>query len=159
MSEKDPIRLFVTHAFQENEEYARVFEYLESRDNFYYVNFSRPDDKPEGDMEAIHESIRGQIEQCEVVLFPSGVHSQDPKLIDFELSVAQAFKKPIMAIMAFGGTQMIPQKAMAKATETVEWNDRAIIDTVKNLARGGGDQKWDVIEFDMDDPDVPDPPE
>ena len=36
VSEQDPIRVFVTHLFQEDEDFQRVFEYLESRDNFYY---------------------------------------------------------------------------------------------------------------------------
>jgi len=160
MSEKDPLRLFVTHAFQEHEEYARVFEYLESRDNFFYVNCSRPSDKPEGGAaDAIQESIREQIKPCEVVVFPAGVYSQDPNLIKFELQVAQAFEKPVLAIMAFGGTQVIPKEAMEAASDTVEWNDRSITDAVKRLARGGGDDgdpMWDTVEFNIDDLDIPD---
>ena len=160
MSEKDPIRLFVMHAFQEHEEYARIFEYLESRDNFFYVNTSRPENKPEGGATtAVQEAIREQIKPCEVVVFPAGVYSQDPNLINFELKVAQAFEKPVLAIMAFGGTQVIPKEAMDAATDTVEWNDRAIADAVKRLARGGGgagDAMWDTVEFNIDDLDIPD---
>jgi hypothetical protein len=151
MSEKEPIRLFVTHAFREHEEYARVFEYLESRDNFFYVNSSTPEDKPDaGDSEAIQESIRRQIKPVEVVLFPVAVANEDPALIDFELKVAQAFKKPILAIKSYGETQNLSSELLAAATEVVEWDGRAITEAAGRLARGGDKQPWDVIEFDMD---------
>ncbi len=151
MSEKDPIRLFVTHTFQEHEDYARVFEYLESRDNFFYVNYSDPYNKPEqGGQAALQEAIRQQVKLVEVVIFPVGMHSVNPQLIEFELQVAQAFDKPILAIMSFGGTLTIPTEVLARANETVEWNDHVIAETVRRLARGEDKAKWDVIEFDMD---------
>jgi hypothetical protein len=34
MSQRDPIRVFVTHCFEESEDYVRAFEYLESARNF-----------------------------------------------------------------------------------------------------------------------------
>ena len=151
MSEKDPIRIFVTHAFQEHEDYARVFEYLEARDKFFYVNYSDPDGKPEhGGQEGVQDAIRKQIRSVEVVLFPVGIYTQDPRTIEFELKVAQAFDKPVIDIQALGLTQTLPQDVMAAATETVEWNDRAITDAIKRLARGEDTAKWDVIEFDPD---------
>jgi len=151
MSEKNPIRIFVTHAFQEHEEYARVFEYLESRDNFYYVNYSDPEAKPEhGGLDELHEVIRKQIRLVEVVLFPVGVYSQDPRLVEFELKVAQAFNKPVIAVQAFGRTLLVPKEVMVAAVETVEWNDRVITDALRHYGRGEDTAKWDVIEFDPD---------
>ena len=151
MSEKDPIRLFVTHAFQAHEEYARIFEYLESRDNFFYNNYSDPEfDLGPGGQEAIQEEIRRQIKQAEVVLFPLGVRAVKPQLIDFELQVAQAFKKPIIAIQAFGGTVNIPKQALEAADVVVGWDDRVIIDNIRQLARGIDKSQLDVIEFDLE---------
>jgi hypothetical protein len=37
VSESNPIRVFVTHAFQETDDYLRVFEFLESVDRFFYL--------------------------------------------------------------------------------------------------------------------------
>jgi hypothetical protein len=151
MSEKDPIRLFVTHAFQEHEEYARIFEYLESRDNFFYNNYSDPEfDLGPGGQEAIQEEVRRQIKQAEVVLFPLGVHAVKPQLIDFELQVAQAFKKPIIAIQAFGGTVNVPKQVLEAADVVVGWDDRVIIDNIMQLARGIDKSQLDVIEFDLE---------
>jgi len=41
----NPIRLFVTHAWLENDDYTRVFEYLEASGTFYYLNTSQPQAK------------------------------------------------------------------------------------------------------------------
>ncbi len=151
MSEKDPIRLFVTHAFQEHEEYARLFEYLESRDNFFYNNYSNPEfNLGPGGQEAIQEEVRRQMQHAEVVLFPVGVHAEKPQLIDFELLVAQALKKPIIAIQAFAGNASIPEQALEVADVVVEWDCRVIIDNIRQLARGIDKNQLDVIEFDLE---------
>ena len=46
MLEKDPIQIFGTHVFAEDENYARVFEYLEQREKFFYQNCRKPDNAP-----------------------------------------------------------------------------------------------------------------
>jgi len=151
MSELNPIRIFVTHAFQEHEFYTRVFEYLESRANFYYLNCSDLAASPAGGGEdALHEAIRKQIGDAEAVLFPVEIHAQNPRLIDFELTVAQAFKKPVIAIKSHGGTQSIPRDALAAAVEIVDWNDRLITEALRRHGRGENVPKWDVIDFDPD---------
>jgi MTH538 TIR-like domain (DUF1863) len=151
MSEKSPLRIFVTHAFQEHEEYLRVFEYLESRDKFFYFNCSNPDPSlATGGEQAVQECLRSQIKSAEAVVFPVGLHAQNPRLIDFELNVAQAYKIPIIAIKSHGGTQSLPRNALLAATETVDWNDRLITDALRRHGRGEDIPKWDVIEFDPD---------
>jgi hypothetical protein len=64
--------------------------------------------------------------------------------------VALAFKKPVIAIQAFGGTQTVPKEAMAAVVETIEWNDRVMTDALRRLGRGEKIADWDVIEFDPD---------
>ena len=151
MAAKKPIRLFVTHCFSEHEEYARVFEYLESRDNFYYVNFSDPDFRPAGgNQEALQEALHAQIKNVEILVFPVGVHSVNPQLVDYQLRCAKACKLPILAIKAFGGTLAVSKEALAQADVVVEWNDRVIVDNIRRLARNEDTGQWDVIEFDMD---------
>lgn len=151
MSQEDPYKIFVTHTFQEHEEYAQVFEYLEARDNFFYQNFSDPEVRLEGGgEEALQELIRQQIRPVEIVLFPAGIYGQNPRLIDFQLKVAQAFKKPIVTIKSFGGTQVLPRETEEVATDTIEWNDRVITDAIRRIGRGEDTAMWDVIEFDPD---------
>ncbi|MGI9290993.1 MAG: hypothetical protein ACR2QG_06920 [Gammaproteobacteria bacterium] len=158
MSMNDPLRIFITHSYQEHEEFTRVFEYLESRDNFFYENCSDPENKPAGGaLEAVQEHLRNQIEKAEVVIFPVGMHAQDPNLYNFQLTVAQAFKKPILAIKSFGDTMIIPPEALKATNDIVEWNDRIITDTVRRLARGDASES-DIIEFDIEGLDIPEIP-
>ena len=61
MSQNNPIRLFITHAWDTTDEYLRIFEYLESARNFFYKNLSAPDKAPAGGKEADREELRRQM--------------------------------------------------------------------------------------------------
>ncbi len=154
MTEKDPIRIFITHEFAPSDEYSRVFEYLESRDQFYYVNCSTPEDKPAGGREAIEESLRNQIKRAEVVIFPVGCIAESSPLLRFQFTVAQAFDKPILGIQSFGSTVTLSVQTLDICTDMVEWNDRIITDALRRLARDDESGSWDVIEFDTSDLDL-----
>jgi len=152
MSEKNPFKLFVAHEFTENAEYSRVFEYLESRDNFFYLNYSDPEAvEPGSGQDAFQDAIREQIKNVEVVIVPAGMLTNKAPLVEFEMKVAQAFDKPIVLIQPFGATMSIPKDALEVAADIVEWNDRVITDAIRQAARGEDTAQWDVIEFDMED--------
>lgn len=152
MSEKKPFKLFVAHEFTENAEYNRVFEYLESRDNFFYLNYSDPEAvEPGSGQDAMQDAIREQIKNVEVVIVPAGMLTNKAPLVEFEMKVAQAFDKPIVLIQPFGATMSIPKDALEVAADIVEWNDRVITDAIRQAARGEDTAQWDVIEFDMED--------
>ena len=68
MSQANPLRLFVTHAWEHSDDYLRVFEYLESARNFFYRNYSTPDQRPSGDKEALREDLRRQIKPVEAIV-------------------------------------------------------------------------------------------
>jgi len=152
MSEKNPFKVFVAHEFKESAEYLRVFEYLESRDNFFYLNYSDPEAQaPNAAPDVLQDTIREQIKPTEVVIVPAGMLSGSAGLVDFEMKVAQAFELPIVLIQPFGGTMSIPKEALEVAAEIVEWDERLIIDAIRRAARGEDTAQWDVIEFDMDE--------
>lgn len=152
MSEKNPFKIFVTHEFAESAEYSRVFEYLESRDNFFYHNYSNPEAlELSAGQEALQDAIREQIKHVEVVIVPAGMLSGKAPLVEFEMKVAQAFDKPIVLIQPFGATMSIPRDALEAATETVGWDERLITDAIRSAARGEDTAVWDVIEFDMEE--------
>ena len=67
MSDSSPIRVFVSHLFEKHPDYLRVFEYLESRDKFLYLNVSDPDRVPSGGKEALKDELRNQIKASEVI--------------------------------------------------------------------------------------------
>lgn len=151
MSEKDPFRVFTTHLFQENEDYQRVFEYLESRDNFFYKNYSNPENMPtSGGAEAIKEELRNQIKTAEIVILPLAITDINPDLIGFQLDYAQASNKPILGIQAFGATVAINKAVLERCDDVVEWNERTIISAIKRLARNEDTAQWESLEFTLD---------
>lgn len=150
MSEKNPIRVFVTHTFAESADYRRVFEYLESTPNFFYVNCSDIESIPaSGGKEALKDELRTQIKMAEVVIVPSAMYSTHRDWITYELDVAQANDLPIVALEPFGGLQDMPKEVAERANEQVSWNERLLVDAIRRQARHEQTTRWETIEFEM----------
>jgi hypothetical protein len=150
MSEKNPIRVFVTHTFTDDPDYHRVFEYLESSPNFFYVNCSAPDRAPaSGGKEAIKDELRTQIKSAEVVIVLSSMYAANRDWIEYQMDAAQAFERPLVALEPFGGVEKMPEQVRGRADERVEWNERLIVDALRRQARHEETTRWDVIEFEM----------
>ncbi len=147
MSEKDPIRVFVSHVFQESDDYLRVFEYLESVDSFFYVNCSQPDDIPTGNPDAFKEKLLSQIKQAEVVLVLSSLYELKRDWVNYMIEAARAHELPVLAINAFGGTIALDKRLLEACDDVLDWNDRAIVDAIRQHARGEDTQRWEVIDF------------
>lgn len=149
MSESNPIRLFVTHMFSEHADYYRVFEYLESASNFFYINCSKPEDIPgAGGQEAIRDKLLGQIRSAEILIVVSTMFAENSSLITFEMDAAQAAGLPLIALEPFGGGT-VPAEVQERAAEVVAWNERSIVDSIRREARHEDTQRWETIEFDM----------
>ena len=148
MSENNPIRVFVTHTFAETDDYLRVFEFLESMENFFYLNVSKPEDMPKtGGLVAIKDELIAQIKESEAVIVLSSLYSENTDLVKYQMDVAEANEKPTIAIRPFGGVEETPTDLAERANEHIEWNDRQIRDSLKRQARLEDTSRWDVIDF------------
>ena len=148
MSEKNPIRVFVTHAFSESDDYLRVFEFLESVDRFYYLNVSKPENIPaQGGKEAIRDELITQIKEAEVLVVVADVIEDDADLVSYMMDVAEANDIGMLSIHRFGGDADTPQNVVDRVAEDLEWNARAIVDSITLLARGKETARWEVIDF------------
>lgn len=150
MSQADPIRLFVTHLWETSDDYLRVFEYLESARNFFYRNFSTPEQQPVGDKEALKENLRKQIAPAEAVVALASLYDRNPDLLTFQLLYAQACSKPVILLPSFGVPKPIPKAIADLADETVEWDERGLVDAIRRQARHEDTTRWDVVEFKLD---------
>ena len=151
MSEKNPFRIFVSHAFAEDEDYNRVFEYFESRDRFFYVNCSNPDNVPaSGGMDALKDELLKQIKTAEIMVLPVGMYRKHTTLISYQMDAAKANQIPILAIKEFGGAMPDPPEVAKAVDQIVEWNDRAITEAILYHARQEETVQWDVVEFSLD---------
>jgi hypothetical protein len=146
----NPIRLFVTHTWVENDDYARVFEYLEASGTFYYLNTSQPQAKQPIDKESQREDLRRQIAPCEVIVVLPAVYQAAPELVLFQMNFAKAAERPIIAMENFGSTDPLPKAIKDLADEVSAWNERSLIDALRRQARHQETTRWDTIEFKLD---------
>jgi hypothetical protein len=150
MSQANPVRLFVTHLWENSDDYLRVFEYLESARNFFYRNYSTPDKRPGADREVLREDLRRQINPVEAVIALSSLYDTDKDLITFQLLFAQASHKPVILMKPFGTAREAPKAILDLADEIVEWDERALVDAVRRQARHEETTRWDTIDFKLD---------
>ena len=148
MSEKNPIRVFVTHTFSESDDYLRIFEFLESVDRFFYFNVSKPENIPtQGGLEAIKDELIAQIKESEVVIVVSDALAEKPDLVNYMLDVADANDINSLSIQPFGHIGETPPKIRERVKDDVEWNARAMADSIRFQARGKETSRWEVIDF------------
>ncbi len=150
VTQKNPIRLFVAHTWVEDEDYHRIFEYLESTPNFFYRNTSTPDQRPAGDKEALRESLRLQIGDAEVAIVPAALYRRSVDWIEFQMHCAKAYDKPIIVLEPFGGSDTIAPAMQELADDVVPGDQRQLVNAIKRQARHEETPRFDVIEFKLD---------
>jgi len=150
ISQQNPVKVFVGHGFEPSDDYMRVFEYLESSHNFYYVNVSSADTRNTADREALREDVRRQITLSEVVIIPSALYHTHREWVDFELNCAKGMEKPVIVLEVFGVKEKLPVQLEALGDEIIEWNERTLVDAIKRQARHEETTRWDVVEFKLD---------
>ncbi len=148
MSEKNPIRVFVTHTFAQSDDYLRVFEFLESVDRFFYLNVSKPENPPsEGGLEAKKDALIQQIKASEAVVVVADAYASKPDLVNYMMDVAEANDIGMIAIRPFGGMAETHPDVVSRVQEHIEWNDRELVDAIKRQGRGEDTARWEVIDF------------
>jgi hypothetical protein len=151
VSQSNPIKLFVSHVWEENDDYLRVFEYLESDSNFYYHNYATPDRRPaSGEKEALREDLRQQMSPVEVVIVPSSLATRHSDLVLFQLNYAKACDKPVILLEGYGVKQPIPKQMRDLSDEVIDWDKRSLIDAIRRQARHEDTTRFDTIEFKLD---------
>lgn len=150
ISQQNPVRVFVSHAFEPSEDYHRVFEYLESSHNFYYRNCSDLQLHGTGEQNAMRDELRRQISLAEVVIVPAALYRTHREWIDFQLNCAKGLDKPVIVLESFGVKQQMPVQLEALGDEIVEWDERSIADAIRRQARHEDTTRWDTIDFKLD---------
>ena len=151
MSQQNPIRVFVTHAWQDADDYQRLFEFLESARNFYYRNTSTPEKPPAGDTESQREDLRRQIAAAEILIALPGLYADHPDLTIFQMNYAKSQKKPVLLLKSFGSSQPLNKLLTERADEVVDWDERGLVDAIRRLARHEGTSRYETVEFDPEE--------
>jgi hypothetical protein len=151
MSQRDPIRVYTTHAWELSDDYLRVYEFLESARNFYYRNCSNPEQRPvDTSTEGQREELRTQMQAAEVVVALASLYGTHRDLLVFQLHFAKAGNKSVILLPGFGSEQVIPRAVTELADVQVGWDERALVDAIRLQARHEETTRWDTIEFKID---------
>jgi hypothetical protein len=151
MSQRDPIRVYTTHAWELSDDYLRVYEFLESARNFYYRNCSSPEQRPvDTSTEGQRDELRRQMQGAEVVVALASLYGTHRDLLVFQLHFAKAGNKPVILLPGFGSEQVIPRAVTELADVQVGWDERALVDAIRLQARHEETTRWDTIEFKID---------
>jgi len=149
VSERNPFRIFPTHGWIKDDDYLRLFEYLESTTNFYYENTCDPESSPEGETVAQRRTrVLDAMKSAEVLVVLSGMYDTQRQWIDFEVQAAKAHNVPIVLVEPFGPHDA-PAALKESAEQIVGWNSRTIEDAIRMAARHDDTKRFDVIEFDL----------
>lgn len=150
MSQADPIRVFVSHVWETDDDYLRLFEFLESARNFFYRNTSTPEHVPGGDKEVLREDLRRQIKDAEVVILLPTLFAKHQDLVTFQALFAQASHKPVVLMKYFGKDVKLPKELTDLATVVIDWDERGLVDAIRKEARHENTARWDMVEFKLD---------
>ncbi len=151
MSQADPIRVFTTHAWEQGDDYLRVYEFLESARNFYYRNCSNPEQRPLNmSTEGQREELRAQMHSAEVVVALSSLYADHRDLLVFQLHFAKAGNKPVILLPGFGSELVLPRTVTELVDAQVAWDERALADEIRRQGRHEETTRWDTIEFKID---------
>jgi len=149
MTANDPIRIMASHGWQADEDYLRLFEYLESTTNFFYENVLPPQVSPEGEAIAARRTrVLDAMKQTEVLIVLSGQYEAFRDWLDFQIGAAQAHSRPIVLVEPFGPNDA-PDELKSQAAQIVGWNSRSLEDAIRMQARQDKTKRFDVIDFDL----------
>lgn len=147
MSEQDPFRLYVSHLWSEDDDYLRLFEYLNDVENFFYVNLSDPADVPSSDqLDIVQGQYKKQMANAEVAMVLATQYVQDARLLQAQLDLAQALSKPVIVVEPFGPDSVL-KPVKDRATEVVPWYNRSMVDAIRHHGRGDLTSRYEVIDF------------
>lgn len=147
MAEEDPFRLFVSHLWEADDDYLRLFEYLNDVENFFYVNLSNPDDAPTSTaIEVVQSHYKKQMADAEVAIILASQYVRDARQLQFQLDLCKALSKPVIVVEPFGPDPVLkPVKDCA--VEVVPWYNRSMVDAVRHHGRGDLTSRYEVIDF------------
>ena len=128
--------LFISHSWTYSDAYHKLCGLLDSRDYFFYKNFSVPKDDPihtNGTDKQLLEAITNKVQLSHVIVIMAGVYSTYSKWINKEIVVAnKAFSnpKPIIGIKPWGQTN-VSKVVKENAVELVGWNTESIVSAIR----------------------------
>jgi hypothetical protein len=128
-----PYRIFISHAWDYNDEYYRLEKMLTDFPNFEFRNYSVPKHDALDSSESLTSKLRDQMNPVQVVLVLAGMYATHSDWIQFEINEAKRLGKPIVGVKPWG-QERVPENVEKSASLMVGWNAAPIVDSIRQLA-------------------------
>lgn len=124
--------LFISHAWDYNDEYYRLVDFLEQAPYFSWRNYSVPehDRLVANNATALTNALRQQIRPVNCVLILAGMYVNHRDWIQKEIELAASFGKPVVGVVPWA-QQVTPVAVSSTAREMVRWNTDSIVAAVR----------------------------
>lgn len=128
-------RLFISHAWDYNDDYYRLEALLNAAPLFIWANHSVPKHDPllVNTDASLERKLQDQLTFTHCALFISGMYANHRTWIQKELDLAVHMDKPIIGVRP-RGQERIPQAIQDVAREMVYWNTSSIVEAIRRHA-------------------------
>jgi len=134
--------LFISHAWDYNEDYYSLCNLLDNVSKFDWKNYSVPEHdsfitiekNPKEVKKFLEEALKKQINPASVVIVIAGMYVNYSDWIEFEVKYSQEKNKPIIVVEP-RGQERTPVYLQNVATKTVKWNTSSIIEAIKEVTK------------------------
>jgi len=128
-----PYRIFISHAWDYNEEYYKIEKMLNEYPNFDFRNYSVPKHDPLDTSAQLTKKLLDQMNPTQVVIVLAGMYAAHSDWTQFEIDEAKRLKKPIIGVRPWG-QERIPQAVQDAANVMHGWNIGPILASIRELA-------------------------
>ena len=126
-------KVFISHAWDYNEDYRRIEKWLNEAPNFLWTNLSVPKHNPLATSEQLTYQLNNQMRPADVFVILAGMYAAHSDWIQYEINFARRIGRPIVGIQLWGST-MTPRSIQAGADEMVGWNRDSIVRAIRENA-------------------------
>jgi len=131
-------KIFISHAWDYNDDYYRMVKLLNEANHFEWTNLSVPEHDPilnTGDKLAA--ALNTQMRNANIFLILSGMYVAHSDWIEYEVNFARRVGRPIIGIQPWGSTT-VPLIVQNGAKEIVGWSTSSVVDAVRRWALEDG---------------------
>lgn len=124
--------LFISHAWDYNDDYYRLEKKLKDDLWFNFKNYSVPqhDALQTKTNKELDEALFRQIAPTSVILIIAGMYYNHRKWIQREIEIARVYRKPIIVIRPWGSERM-PTELTSSEFIQVNWQTSSIIEAIR----------------------------
>jgi len=123
-------KVFISHAWQYNEDYYRIEKWLNDASNFSWTNLSVPRHDPIQNAEQLTKELNNQMRPSDVFIILAGMYVSHSEWIQYEINFARRIGRPIIGIRPWGST-VVPVAVQNGADEIVGWNSDSIVGAIR----------------------------